>query len=192
MSAGVWIRPVVEEDLDLLLAQALDVEGVARDEMLQALDRLRRADEAAGAAAHHVDLAGLLVDLAHGVAAADRADARGTDRALRPCGRLSEHDAEDLRDDVAGALHDHRVADAHVLARDLVLVVQRGVGDDDAADRHRLELGDGVSAPVRPTWMSMPRRIVVACSAGNLCAIAQRGERETKPSRSCQSSRLTL
>ena len=34
--------------------------------------------------------------------------------------------------------------------------------------------------------------IVVACSAGNLCAIAQRGERETKPRRSCQSRRSTL
>ncbi len=45
-------------------------------------------------------------------------------------------------------------------------------------------LATGVSAPVRPTWMSMSRRIVVACSAGNLCATAQRGERETKPRRS--------
>ena len=59
--------------------------------------------------------------------------------ALRP---LVGDDADDLRDDVAGALHDHRVADAHVLARDLVLVVQRGVGDDDAADGDRLEPGD--------------------------------------------------
>ena len=59
--------------------------------------------------------------------------------AARP---LVEHDFENLRDDVAGALHDDRVADAHVLARDLVLVVQRRVGDDDAADRDRLQLGD--------------------------------------------------
>jgi hypothetical protein len=33
---------------------------------------------------------------------------------------------------------------------------------------------------------------VVAFSAGNLCAIAQRGVREMKPSRSCQSMRLSL
>ena len=33
----------------------------------------------------------------------------------------------------------------------------------------------GVSLPVRPTWMSMSRRIVVAFSAGNLCAMAKRG-----------------
>ena len=53
-------------------------------------------------------------------------------------------------------------------------------------------LAAGVSAPVRPTWISMPFSSVVASSAGNLWAMAQRGERDTKPSRSCQSSRLTL
>ena len=59
MSAGDWISPSSKNACDLLLAQPLDVEGVARHEMLQPLDRLRRADQAAGAAAHHVDLAGL-------------------------------------------------------------------------------------------------------------------------------------
>ncbi len=49
----------------------------------------------------------------------------------------------DLRNDVAGALDDDRVADAHVLARDLVFIVQRRVLHHDAADRHGLELGDG-------------------------------------------------
>ncbi len=39
-----------EEELDLLGAEAFDVEGIARDEMLQMLDRLRTADEAARAA----------------------------------------------------------------------------------------------------------------------------------------------
>ena len=46
---------------------------------------------------------------------------------------------DDLGDDVAGAAHDHRVALAHVLAVHLVLVVQRRVGDRDAAHEHRLE-----------------------------------------------------
>ena len=67
---------LVVEQLDLLLAQALDVEGVARDEMLEPLLGLRRADEAAGAAAHDVGLAGLLVHLAHRVAAAGGAQVR--------------------------------------------------------------------------------------------------------------------
>ncbi|MNT16590.1 hypothetical protein D3C72_1517020 [compost metagenome] len=50
--------------------------------------------------------------------------------------------ADDLRDDVAGALQDDRVADAHVLAGDLVLVVQGGVADHDAADRDGVQTGD--------------------------------------------------
>ena len=60
-------------------------------------------------------------------------------RALRP---LVLNHAENLRDDVAGALHDHRVADADVLAGDLVLVMQRRVLHHHAADRDRIELGD--------------------------------------------------
>ena len=133
---------LVVEGLDLLLAEPLDVEGVAPHEMLQALLGLRRADEPAGAAAHDVDAARLLVDLAHGGAAAGRADL-GHLVGLGALRALVEHDAHDLRDDVAGAAHDHRVADADVLAGDLVLVVQRGVRDHDAADRHGLELGGG-------------------------------------------------
>jgi hypothetical protein len=50
----------------------------------------------------------------------------------------------------------------------------------------------GVSAPVRPTWMSMAVSRVEAFSAGNLCAIAQRGLRERKPSRACRSRSSTL
>ena len=65
-----------------------------------------------------------------------------------------EIDVDDLRDDVAGPLHGDGVADADVLAvadrlavradaLDVVLVVERGVDHDDAADRDRLEAGDG-------------------------------------------------
>jgi hypothetical protein len=50
----------------------------------------------------------------------------------------------------------------------------------------------GVSEPVRPTCISMSSSTVRACCAGNLRATAQRGDRETKPSRPCQSSRSTL
>ena len=51
----------------------------------------------------------------------------------------------------------------------------------------------GVTAPVRPTWMSMACRIVRACSAGNLRGDGpSSGERETKPRRVCQSRRSTL
>ena len=41
--------------------------------------------------------------------------------------RVREHRADDLRNHVAGALDDHRVALADVLAVDVLLVVQRRV-----------------------------------------------------------------
>ena len=56
--------------------------------------------------------------------------------ALRP--PLGHH-RNDLRDHVAGALQHDRVADADVLARDLVLVVQRRILHQHAADIHRLQ-----------------------------------------------------
>ncbi len=52
---------------------------------------------------------------------------------------LLRHAAQDLRDHVAGALQHHGVADAHVLAGDLVLVVQAGALHQHAADIHRLQ-----------------------------------------------------
>ena len=50
----------------------------------------------------------------------------------------------------------------------------------------------GVSAPVRPTLKMTPSRSVISSSAGNLCAIAQRGARETKPSFSWSARLSTL
>src|SRR5579871_1874636 len=70
----------LEEELDLLVAEPLDVEGVARAEMLQPLYRLGRADEKAGAAPHHIDLAGLLVDLAQSRRAANGTGLRKFER----------------------------------------------------------------------------------------------------------------
>ncbi|KAG1077978.1 hypothetical protein G6F40_016903 [Rhizopus arrhizus] len=39
----------------------------------------------------------------------------------------------------------------------------------------------GVAAPVRPIWISIASTVVLCSCAGNLCAMAQRGARETKP-----------
>ena len=50
----------------------------------------------------------------------------------------------------------------------------------------------GVIAPVRPTCTVMSCTTVVISCAGNLWAIAQRGERDTKPSASCCALSLTL
>src|SRR3954447_21216534 len=102
--------------------------------MPQPLEALRWADEAAGAT--DVDFA----LLTHGFAAAfgamvgeDVGWARFVAR------KIFDH----LRDDVAGALDAHAVADAQAEPRDLVAVVQRDVGDDDAPD------ADGLQAPDR-------------------------------------------
>ena len=50
----------------------------------------------------------------------------------------------------------------------------------------------GVTAPVRPTWLWMSRSTVVTWRAGNLYAIAQRGNFAVVPSaaRSAKSSTL--
>ena len=50
----------------------------------------------------------------------------------------------------------------------------------------------GVTAPVRPTCTSIASTVVSASSAGNLCAIAQRGARDTKPSCCCSANEFTL
>ena len=155
-------------------------------EMLEPLDRLRRADEAAGAAPHRIELAGLRVDLAHGMAAADRADGRETRRASRPRGRRSETTRT-----ICGMTSPARCTItvspiAHVLARDLVLVVQRRVGDDDAADRHRLEPRDrrqragaaDLDVDASSTRLALARRRTCARSPSAARA-------STKPSRSC-------
>ena len=48
-----------------------------------------------------------------------------------------------MRDDIAGALNPHSVADAKAQALDLVAVVERDVGDDHAADADGRESADG-------------------------------------------------
>ena len=58
----------------------------------------------------------------------------------RPLRRV-EHAGHE-RDHVAGAAHEHRVADPHVARADHLLVGERGPRDRRAADEHRLEHGD--------------------------------------------------
>jgi hypothetical protein len=126
-------QAVGKEGLDGLAAEAVHVERGAGDEVAQALDALGGADQAAGAA--YVDLA----VGARGFGAALGAGF-GEDVGVE-CGVLLGFggDADDLGDDVTGALEADAIADAHVEALDLVGIVQRGVGDDDAADGDRLQ-----------------------------------------------------
>ena len=55
---------------------------------------------------------------------------------------LVEHDTDHFRNHVTGAPHDHGVADAHVLAPHLVLIVQGGIGDDHPCDLHGTQARD--------------------------------------------------
>src|SRR6185295_4741064 len=117
----------IDELVDDLLAEPLDVERAAAREVEDRELALRGAEEAAFAA---------MVDpalLARHLAAADRAGERHAE--VRNVGlALARHAADDLGDHVAGAAHDHRVADANALAAHLEQVVQGGVGDGGAAD----------------------------------------------------------
>ena len=119
----------------LLAAEAFDVEGIPADEVAQAFGDLGGADQAAGAATDRLALR------PHREAAADRAMV-GEPVGLGALGPALEPDLDNLRDHVARPLHDHDVADPDVLALDVVLIVQRGARDHDAADGHGLEFGD--------------------------------------------------
>ena len=68
---------------------------------------------------------------------------RGDRAAIGPLDRVRSR-RDDLRDHVARAQDDHVVADAHVLAREVLLVVQRGELDRHAADVDRLQHGERV------------------------------------------------
>ena len=55
-----------------------------------------------------------------------------------------------------------------------------------------LRLATGVRTPVLPTWNLTFWIDVTFSSAGNLCAIAQRGALETKPNFFCEVKLFTL
>ncbi len=130
----------VEKLLDLPGAQPINVERLARHKMDQPLAGLRGADEPTGAAPDGIGLARLLVMFAHRIAAADRTGV-AEDIGFRARRALVQHHFDDLRDDIARTLDHDGVADAHILADNLVLVVQRGVRYNDAAHGDGFQLG---------------------------------------------------
>ena len=92
--------------------------------------------------------------------------ARGGELPRRlPAPALDQDRADHLGDDVAGLADDDRVARAHVLQPDLVLVVERGQAHRGAADEDRLEHGErrGLAGPadgdldVAGGWWTAPR-----------------------------------
>ena len=129
------------EILDLLVAQPLDVEAFPADEQFQVLLPLVRTGELARAAAHHAFLArgiGLAHDGRRQLARAHGREGKGA-RIGRPPLR---HEPQHLRDDIAGALHDHRVTDHDAEPLDLLGIVQRRILHHHAADRDRRKPGD--------------------------------------------------
>ena len=133
-SAGSRRVAEVEELIDDRRPESLDVHRATRREMEQQLATLR-GTQRVEAAPHHLSL------LADELRVARRAVLGHLPRlgALRA---LLEDDPDDLGDDVAGLVQQHGVADAHVLACDLVLVVQRAAAHRRAGDERRLEHGD--------------------------------------------------
>ncbi len=129
-----------DQAVDVAVAQAFDVHHAPAREVANRFLALGGAGQAAGAACYR------LAFLAHHVRAAYRTP--GWQHVLRRFRRRTafQHHAQHLGNHVAGAAHDHGVAHAHVLAPHFVFVVQRGVGDGDAADRYRHQArhrGDG-------------------------------------------------
>ena len=109
--------------------------------MLQPFHRLRRADQTAGAAAHGI------ARLADGIGSAARTGfGKGKRNGVLRAAR--QIDIGDFRNHIPGAIDLHPVTDpdvapaphgiaARIAARDVIFVVQRGVGDDDAPHCHR-------------------------------------------------------
>ncbi len=133
MSQAVEIRrrtdqPLVDQLLDDFVAQTVDIHGAARDEVDDRLLELSLAGQAPHTA---VDRA--LADRFTALAALDQLGAlhgRTAHRALlwhmhgAGIGRATFGDhAENLRDYVTGAAHDHRVTDHHTQAGHFIHVV---------------------------------------------------------------------
>ena len=130
------------KQLDLLLAEPVDIESAAGDEVLEMPDRLIRTGKFAGAVnARAFGAAG--DDLAHHIGMQRAGTFAREFVRLGAARTLIRDHAEHLRDDVAGTLDLHGVALAHVEPRDLAGIVQRRILHHDAADGHRLKLGDG-------------------------------------------------
>ena len=83
--------------------------------------------------------------------------ADGISNGTASAGRCLEEDAGHLRDDVARLLDGDGVADADVLAREVLVVVEGRAADGRPREEDRLELGDG-RQDARPPHLDDDRR----------------------------------
>src|SRR5437588_2965557 len=138
--AGVLHPPLLDQLFDRLIPEPFDVHRAAPGEVEQTLTALRRTDERAGAVRNRFAL------LPHDRRAAEAARRRHLPW-LEALLALRQDRSDDLGDDVSGAPHDDGVARAHVLARDLILVVQSGRLHSHPADVDGFEYGVGRRRP---------------------------------------------
>ena len=132
--AHVAHEPGFEHLVDDFLAQAVDIHAASAYPMQQTLLGLR------GAIHRHAAIGDLAFVIHH------RAAACGAVRGHIPLngasGAFFQHGANNLGNHVAGFMHHDGVAHAHVLAANLVDVMQRGARDGRAGYGNGVEFGD--------------------------------------------------
>ncbi len=132
--SGSLHQPLVYQLLDNLVAKAVHIHGATGGKVLDRLLALRLAEQAAGAAGNGLSFQPLYCRATH--------RALGREENFPRINRaLCLYHGHDLRDHVSCPAHDHGIADHYAKALDLVGVVQSGIGDSHAADKHRFELG---------------------------------------------------
>ena len=127
-------QAAVDQLVDQLFTEVFDIHGAALGKVQHGLLALGAAEQAGRAAS--IDLAFLA---AHS-AAADRAGIGHGER-HRALGPAIEHHGDHFGDHITGAAHHHGIANAHVLAACLFLVVEGGIGDRHTAHEDRSQLG---------------------------------------------------
>ncbi len=131
---GSLHQSLVYQLLDNLVAKAVHIHGATGGEVLDRLLTLRLAEQATGAAGNRLAFQPFYRRATH--------RALGREENFPRINRaLCLYHGHDLRDHVPCPAHDHGITDHDAKALDLVGVVQSGVGDSHAADKHRFELG---------------------------------------------------
>ena len=127
------IMRVIDQLIHQLVSQTLDVHCPAGCKMQNGLFPLGRTEQSAGASGHALHQANVPPSTPH------TGQWEGITNGLA-CGRAffflySDH----FGNDVTCSPHDHAISDHYILAPDLILVVQRCIGDGYPAYEYRLQ-----------------------------------------------------
>ncbi|OPZ11239.1 MAG: hypothetical protein BWZ07_02136 [Alphaproteobacteria bacterium ADurb.BinA280] len=120
----------INQVLDQAITETFDVHSASRRKMEDRLLALRRTEQPAGAANHCLPLRPL------GGRVARRAASRKNKSLRRGWPSFQKH-RHHFGNDVACTSNDYRIANSHIKPRDLIGVVQCGIGDHDAGDIDR-------------------------------------------------------